>query len=130
MYTIHGLYICSKKEILDGGVKSQRFAQSMLLEQCSCFTIIDRFYPAVVRSTSRGGWSITALALPGMHTSFITNLLVVFKLTLTCCSVCRPAIIVRPYSAEDVAIVVTFAVRHRFQVTSHHHYHLNQEACL
>ena len=32
--------------------------------------------------------------------------------------VCRPAIIVRPYSAEDVAIVVTFAVRHGFQVTS------------
>ena len=31
---------------------------------------------------------------------------------------CRPAIIVRPYSAEDVAIVVTFAVRHGFQVTT------------
>ena len=31
---------------------------------------------------------------------------------------CRPAIIVRPYSAEDVAIVVTFAVRHGFQVTN------------
>ena len=35
--------------------------------------------------------------------------------------ICRPLIIVRPYSAEDVAIVVTFAVRHRFQVNSHHH---------
>ena len=42
--------------------------------------------------------------------------------------VCRPAIIVRPYSAEDVAIVVTFAVRHGFQVTStmvHYHWFLN-----
>jgi len=31
--------------------------------------------------------------------------------------IARPAIIVRPYSAEDVAIVVTFAVRHGFQIS-------------
>ena len=33
--------------------------------------IIARFYPAVGRSTSRGGWSITELALPGQHTEHI-----------------------------------------------------------
>ena len=42
-----------------------------------------------------------------------------FAIIISCST--RPAIIVRPYSAEDVAIVVTFAVRHGFQVTSYQH---------